>query len=95
MTWHEGELGEVAERGASLTLLDRIADVLGDGEARSVSEVAAEMNEGIAAEDRTASATVKATLFRALKRDGAGCRFTVADSQWRLRDVRGDQVARR
>jgi hypothetical protein len=85
-TWHMGVLGEVAERPAVFTLLDRIDDVLADGLGRTPTDIAAMLNDGAAEGERTSVQSVSGVLSRDLKNRGAASRFTVADGRWTLRE---------
>lgn len=85
-TWHDGVLGEVTERPAAFSLLDKLADALEDGEAKTVQELAAILNEGLDAGDRTSSNAIRAVFSRELARNRDASRFTVDGSKrWSLR----------
>jgi len=87
LTWHDGLLREVWEKPAAWTLLDRIAEVLADGEPRTPSGLADALNEDVEQGEQTSRQTIAATLSRDLKRSGTASRFTVEDGKWKLREA--------
>lgn len=87
-TWHEGALGEVSERPAMFSLLDRLADALDDGEPKTVSQLAALLNDGLDASEHTSSNAIRAVFSRDLTRNGKASRFTIDGAKrWSLRST--------
>lgn len=83
-TWHDGVLGEVWEKPAAWTLLDRIAEALSDGPA-TPSAIAGILNDGMEEGERTTRQSVSGVLTRDLRTNGTSSRFTVEDGNWTLR----------
>jgi len=85
-TWHDGMLGEVSERPAMFSLLDRLADAFEDGEPKAVSQLAAFLNDGLDASEHTTTNSIRGVLNRDLASHGQASRFTIdAAKRWSLR----------
>ena len=57
MTWHEGVLGEVAERQASITLLDQVEEVIEALGPLTPTEIADELNREVMEDSEKISAS--------------------------------------
>jgi hypothetical protein len=82
-TWRDGMLGEVSETRATLTLMDQIVDALSGGPL-TLTAIAAALNEGLPAEEKTTSKVIRETLRRELAKGLSG-RVTVAGDDYLLR----------
>lgn len=85
ITWRDGYLREVGTRSATVSLLDRILEVL-EGGPLSPAAIVAEMNAGYQTSEHVKSNTVSHTLTRGLAKDGANFPFTVRKGLWAVRD---------
>lgn len=91
--WIDGILRDVSERPAAQTLLDRIAEALGDGPL-TPKEIADALSEGLPPEERIARTTVAATLSRHLSAERERSRVTaVGEGRWGLRDAPAGSLA--